>query len=236
MKNSVLVSSLAAVCVLASGGVFAETGDIPKNPIVRPITMNDNGFQVTGIIGHSTKVDGDEDVYIVPALHYGVTDNFTVGTSGLTYRVYNANGWQVGLNTGFRGAFDSKEFGDSVGFGGSVFGKKVINDNLAFTFGLDYIHWEEDVVIDKSEMDYSVGVLFNIAPDWTVSGNYTYRDLEDFNQDSANVYKMSLSYAFDNDIDLGVYAADSDYEEVVNGHYLHDEFDKTAGVFMNWRF
>jgi hypothetical protein len=239
MKNTfaltALTMGLAIACTLVSTVAYADDG-YPKNPILRPITLTDNTLAVTAIIGHSTEVDGDKKWYAAPALHYGVTDNFMVGSSGLTYRVWQNDGLEVALNTGFKGSFDSDEFGDSVGFGGGVFGKKVINNNLALTFGVDYIHWAEDVLDDKSEVDYSLGVMFNIAPEWTVGGNYTFRDLKDFSQDNANVFRMSLSYAMNDDIDLGIYAANSDYEEVVNNHYLHDEFEETAGVFMNWRF
>lgn len=237
MKNffTAAKAALAVAFVLVSGSALSNDA-FPKNKILRPITMNDGDFEVSVAAGHSTKVNGEDKTYIIPSLRYGITDNLSIGDGGLSYRFYAENDLQLGMNVGFRGSFDSSTFGDSVGVGASLFGKQIINDNLAFTFGLGYVHWDEEKLDNRSEVDYNLGVMFNVAPDWTLRGGYTYRDLEDFSQSHANVYNLSLSYALNDAIDVGIYGADSDFKEVINGHYLHNSFEETAGVFMNWRW
>ena len=237
LSNTTAAITLAATIasVLVSGAALADTS-YPKNHILRPITLNDGDFVALGAIGHRSKVNGDDGGFIMPALSYGITDNLTLGTGGLTYRLLAEDGLELAVNGGGRGAFDSNEFGDTTGYGASLSGKKVINENFALTFGLGYVFWNEEILENRSEIDYSVGVMFNVAQDWTLSGNYTLRDLKDFDQSSADVFGLNLSYAISDTIDVGVFTSHSDFEERENNTVVHNSFETASGLFAAWRF
>lgn len=228
---------LSLCCAAATGSALAdEYIDYPTNPVLRPITLPDTMVSLTAAAGYAEELDGSEEVFIVPGVQYGVTDNFTIGLDGLTYRFYHDDGLQMGVNFGVRDAHHSDRFGDSIATGISVFGKKIMSNHFAVTFGIDFINWDEEIVSDRSEVKYDIGLIYNIAPDWTVFASYHYRDLEDFAQDSANRYQVGLNYVYSQNIDVGLFAFQSDYDEKLNGYYLHNEVEQGAGIFVNWRF
>ncbi|MFT4925481.1 MAG: opacity protein-like surface antigen [Phenylobacterium sp.] len=235
--NKVLATTLAATLVSAFTSTAALADDsYPKNPILRPITLADGDFELVGAIGHVSKIDGEDKGYIVPAIRYGITDNLTVGLNGVSYRFLAKDDLQLAANVGLRGHFDSKAFGDSTGYGFSVGGKKVLSDNLALTFGVGYVHWDEDVLKDRSEIDYSVGLMFNVAEDWTIGASYKLRDLEDFSQSTANVIGLNVNYAVSNRLDVGLFTAGSNFDDRVGGKVVHNSFDTTTGAFVAWRW
>lgn len=234
---AIKLTTLAATLLstLAGGHALADDS-YPKNPILRPITLNDGDLEVLGALGYGKKVRGDNSTFIVPSVRYGITDNLTVGLGEITYRFFADDDLQLAVSAGGRGSFDSREFGDSIGYGASIGGKKVMNDNLAFTFGVNYTYWNEDVVKDRSELDYSLGVMFNIATDWTLGAHYTLRDLRDFNQSTANELGLNLNYAFSENVDLGLFVGHSDFDERENGKVLHNSFENSSGIFAKWRW
>lgn len=238
--NKVLSAKVASMCLVTIMASLSSTAmadsHYPKNPILRPITLNASDFSAFGAIGYKKKVDGDESAFILPALSYGVTDNFTIGLGGLTYRFWENNGLELALSASGRGSFESKVIGDSKGYFAAVSGKKVIHDNLAFTFALGYVHWDEEKLENRREIDYSVGLMFNIAPKWTVSINYTLRDLHDFDQSSANEFSSDISYALRDDIDVGLFAHYADFDERVNNTVVHNSLETASGLFAKWRF
>jgi len=234
MKN-VWLKLVCLAGVSLSTQVMADDG-ISKNPVLRPIVMNDGGIEVTGVVGHMKKVNGKEESFAIPGIRYGITDNLTVGVEGVSYRFYQDDGLELGANVGFRNSFDTEEHGYSIAYGAAIFGKKVINNDFAINFGIDFVHWEEEKLDDADEIDYHLGFMYNIAPDWTLSAAYTYRDLDGFSQSHADVYMASLSYAYSDDIDVGIFAIDNNFKQQLNGRYVHNEIDQGAGVFVNWRF
>ena len=232
--NQILVS---LCCVMASGSALADDNfNYPQNPIERPITLPDSMVSLSAGAGFVEELDGSDEWFIVPGVQYGVTDNFTIGLDGLTYRFYNDDSLQLAVNGGIRGGFESEGLGDNVASGIGVFGKQVINSNFAVTFGVDFIHWDVENTDDRAEVNYDLGFMYNLSPEWTFSAGYTYRDLEDFSQSSANTYRIGLTYSYLKNVDVGLFAIDSDYEAAPYGYYVRNEVEQGAGIYVNWRF
>ena len=171
---------------------------------------------------------------------YGLTDNLTIGLVGLNYRILarenNKTGLELAVGAGVRGYYDSVNNGDTIGYGADLNGKYVFDKNIAMTFSMGYINWDEEQLQNKSEYRYSLGVQTNIAKDWTAFANYAYRDLKDFTQDDAHNISVGLNYAYSKDIDVGLFMGYSDFDAVENGYKLENSFDRTAGLYVTYRF
>lgn len=235
MKYSMLALFVAAV---TSAQALANDS-YPENPIKRPLTLADGMAEVAGGVIYGEEND-DKRTEVFANIAYGVTDDFTIGFDGLTYRFLsrdnNGNGLELATSIGLKGFQESKVNGDSKGYGIDVYGKYVLNDDLAFTFGTAFVKWDEDKLKNKDEYRYHVGVMTNIAPDWTAAFNYTYRDLKDFVQDDAHVASATLNYAYNKNTDIGVFATYSDFDAEKNGYDLENSFDKGIGLYVAYRF
>lgn len=234
MKKTVLSLTLAAI----AGSAVA--GEYPQNPVQRPLTLNEGAMQITGAVGYGEERDGDEKAILGGNFAYGITDNLMVDLGTLTYRFLPrealSNGLELAVNVGLRDADDDRVFGDSIAWGADVFGKQVINQDFAVTFGMGYVYWDEERLDNKKELTYSLGAMYNLAPDWTLSAGYTYRDLINFSDDNAYRVHAGLNYALNYNTDVGLVASYSNYDEQVNGRDLHEELQKGVAVYMNYRF
>ena len=228
--------SLGLATVMASGSAVADEFDYPQNPVKRPITLSDGMVSLSAAVGNADELDGDEESFIVANAQYGVTDNFTIGFDGLTYRFYDDDALQLAVNTGVRDAFETDELGDNAAVGIGVFGKQVLSNDFALTFGIDFIHWDIDNLDDREEVNYQLGFMYNLSNQWTLSAGYTYRDLEDFSESSANAYRAALTYTGLKNIDIGLFAVTSDYDDTSSGYWVRDEVEQGAGIYVNWRF
>ncbi|MCO4798982.1 MAG: outer membrane beta-barrel protein [Colwelliaceae bacterium] len=239
MKKSLISVAL----LLASSSVYAETQNsttkYPENPVLRPLTLTDGTIELSGALAWGEENDDSRGELNLNAA-YGLTDNLTIGFGGVNYRILarkgNKNGLELAVGLGVRGYQESYNNGDSFGYGADLTGKYVFNKDVAMTFSLGYINWDEEKLENKSEYRYSVGLQRNIAKDWTAFANYTYRDLKDFTQDDAHKVTVGVNYAYSKDIDVGMFAGYSDFDAQKNGYKLDNNLDRAAGVYLTYRF
>jgi opacity protein-like surface antigen len=234
MKKSLISIAL----LLTSSTVFAET-EYPENPVLRPLTLTDGTIAVSGALAWGEEKDESRAVLNLN-LGYGLTDNLTLGLGGVSYRVLarsdNETGLELAVGLGVRGFQESTLNGDSVAFGTDLNGKYVFNKDIAMTFSLGYVKWDEEKLKNKDEYRYSVGVQANIAKDWTATANYTYRDLKDFNQSDAHEVSLGLNYAYSKNMDIGMFTGYSSFDAQENGYKLDNSFDRLAGAYVTYRF
>jgi opacity protein-like surface antigen len=231
-------SLISIALLLASSTAFAET-EYPENPVLRPMTLTDSTILVGGVF---TVVEEENDSRGELNFNaaYGLTDNLTLGFGGIRYRVIarsdNNTGLELAVGLGVRGYHDSKINGDSVGYGVDLNGKYVLDKDLAMTFSLGYVKWDEEKLKNKDEYRYSLGVQANITKHWTATASYTYRDLKDFTQQDAQEINIGVNYAYSNAIDVGIFTGYSSFDAQKNGYKLDNSFDRIAGVYAAYRF
>ena len=235
MKKIILACALASLSI--TGLVQGE--EYSQNPILRPLTLTDGTAKITGAYTYGEQQNGDSESGIMANFSYGLTDDLQIGLEGLTYSLFDNNtGFELAINAGLRGYHESDDdlVGDSLGYGVNIFGKQVINDNLAITFGTGYTYWNEEHLDNKRENTYSVGVMTNVAKDFTLSAHYTFRDLHDFQQDNANSVTIGLNHALTANLDIGLTLHSSDFEEERNDVAFHETPEKSLGLYAGWRF
>ena len=231
-------SLISIALLLASSTVFAET-EYPENPVLRPLTLTNGTVALSGALMLVEEKDDSRGELNLNAA-YGFTDNLTVGLGGLNYRVLarnnNERGLELAVGLGVRGYQDSTVNGDSVGYGADLNGKYVFDKNLAMTFSVGYVKWDEEELENKDEFRYSIGLQTNIAKDWTASVSYTYRDLKDFQQNDAHEVGVGLNYTYSKSTDIGRFAGYSSFDAQENGYKVDNSFDRVAGVYASYRF
>ncbi len=224
--------------LLASSTVFAAT-EYPENPVLRPMTLTDGTIAVGGAIAWGEEKSDRRGALSLHAA-YGLTDDLTLGLGGLKYRLLarpdNKLGLELALGLGVRGYQESAVNGDAVAYGTDLNAKYVFDKNIAMTFSLGYVKWDEEKLKNKDEFRYSVGVQANIVKDWTATANYTYRDLKDFEQNHAHEVKVGVNYAYSKNTDIGVFAGYSSFDAQENGYELDHSFDRIAGMYASYRF
>lgn len=233
MKTQLLIATIISAAFAAN----TQAADYPTNPVERPLTLNKSTVELTGAYAYGKQHDKDHDNIFGGNVSYGLTDDLQIGLDGITYSLFKdtSSGFELATQAGVRGYFDEKQ-GDSLGLGMSVLGKQIINKNLAVTFGAGYTHWKIDNMNNRSEYDYSVGFLMNVAQDLTLSGNYTYRDLKDFKQSHANTTSLGLNYTVSSQLDIGTVLSYSDFNEDYQGLAMQETPEKLAAVYATWRF
>jgi len=238
MNYTLINKSLITVALLlGSSAAFAET-EYPTNPILRPLTLTDGTIAVGGGLMWGEEKD-DRRVALNLNAAYGLTDNLTLSLNGLNYRVLarpdNEMGLELAVGVGVRGYHDSYINGDAIAYGADLNGKYVFNKDIAMTFSLGYVKWDESPK-NKDEYRYSIGVQANVAKDWTASANYTYRDLKDFEQNEAHEVSVGLNYAYSKQTDIGMFIGYSNFDAIENGYKLDNSFDRVAGIYVTYRF
>lgn len=231
-------SFTSVALLLASSTVFAAT-EYPENPVLRPMTLTDGTIAVGGAIAWGEEKSDRRGALSLHAA-YGLTDDLTLGLGGLKYRLLarpdNKLGLELALGLGVRGYQESSVNGDAVAYGTDLNAKYVFDKNIAMTFSLGYVKWDEEKLKNKDEFRYSVGVQANIVKDWTATANYTYRDLKDFEQNHAHEVNFGVNYAYSKNTDIGVFAGYSSFDAQENGYELDQSFDRVAGMYASYRF
>lgn len=234
LKKSLFITTL----LLSSSTVVAET-KYPENPVLRPLTLTDGTVALGGALMWGKENDDSRGAINLNAA-YGLTDDLTLSLGGLDYRVLarknNQKGLELAVGLGVRGYHDSRLNGDAIGYGADLNGKYVFDKDLAMTFSLGYVKWDEEKLKNKDEFRYSIGLQTNLARDWTASVGYTYRDLKDFTQNEAHEANVGINYAYSKSTDVGVFAGYSNFDALENGYQLEDSFDRVAGVYAAYRF
>lgn len=239
MKKSLLCIALFCTASAVSADVQSAENNYPKNPVLRPLTLSDGTIALSGSVQRGEEEDDKRSELNLNAA-YGLTDNFTLGLGGIKYRFLarknNSTGLELAVSAGFRGYQDSKVNGDAVATGVDLNGKYVFNHNFAMTFGVGYAKWNEEKLEDKDEFRYSVGAQMNVAKDWTAFASYTYRDLKDFEQEDAHEGSLGLNYSYNKHTDIGVFANYSGFDARENGYDLENSLERSAGVYVTYRF
>lgn len=237
-NNLISKSIISLSLLLASSSALAAT-EYPENPVLRPLTLTDGTIAIGGALGWGEE-DDDNRVVLGLDAAYGLTDDLTLGLGGLTYRLLarpsNGTGLELAVGLGVRGFQESTVNGDAVGYGADLNGKYVFNKDIAMTFDLGYIKWDEEKLGNKDEYRYGIGLQANVAKAWTASVNYTYRDLKYFQQDDAHEVNVGLNYAYSKQTDIGMFAGYSSFDALENDYKLDNSFDRVAGVYATYRF
>jgi opacity protein-like surface antigen len=231
-------SFISIALLLASSTTFAET-KYPENPILRPLTLADGTIAVSGALVLGEEKD-EHHSELNLNVGYGLTDNLTVSLSGVNYRFLarddNETGLELAIGLGVRGRQESSINGDSIAYGTDLNGKYVFDENIAMTFSVGYIKWDEEKHKNKDEYRYAIGMQANVSKDWTAFANYTYRDLKDFNQNNAHEVSIGANYSYSKSADIGVFTGYSSFDAQENGYQRDNNFDRVAGVYMTYRF
>ena len=231
-------SLISIALLIASSTVFAET-EYPENPVLRPLTLTDGTVSVGGGLTWSEEKD-DDSLGLNLNIGYGLTDNLTLGLGGINYRILarenNETGLELTVGLGVRGFQKSSVTGESIAYGTDLNGKYVFDKDFAMIFSVGYVKWDEEVLKNKDEYRYSVGLQTDLAKDWTATARYTYRDLKDFNQSEAHEAIVGVNYAFSKSTDIGIFAGYSDFDAQENGYKLDNSYDQVAGIYANYRF
>jgi opacity protein-like surface antigen len=234
-----MIKSLISIgLLLTSSVVFAET-EYPENPVLRPLTLTDGTISVSGALAWGEEKDQRRGELNLNAA-YGLTDKLTLGLGGVNYRFLarqdNDTGLELTVGLGIRGFQKSSTNGESVAYGTDLNGKYVFDKDIAMIFSVGYVKWDEEVLKNKDEYRYSVGIQTNVAKDWTATARYTYRDLKDFNQSDANEVNIGINYAYSKTTDIGIFAGYSDFDAPENGYKFDNSYDRVAGIYANYRF
>ncbi len=231
-----LVTAIALVCSMSA---VAADSLSESNPVMRSLTLKDNEVLLGAGLAYGT-TDGDKEWKAGLAARYGLTDNLSIGLSGVHYRFIeradDETGLEMAFGAGLRGMYESKLNGDSLGYGADVYGKYVLTSDTALTFGASYIFWNEDNLDNKKEYQYHVGVMQNLMDKVTLSAGYTYRDLKDFTQDDAYSVDLGLNYALSKQMDVGVVASYTDFNPLKNQYDVDSTLEKSVGMYLTYRF
>ena len=234
MKKTITAISL----LLISTNLLAET-EYPKNPILRPLTLTDGTIAITGAVALQEEKNENRG-RIFANLAYGLTDNLTLGYGGLNYRILarpdNQTGLELAVGLGLRGHQEQLNNKESIAYGTDITGKYVFAPDLAMTFALGFVKWDEQHRDNREEFRYSVGVQKRLASDWSINGNYTYRDLKDFEQNNAHQAQVALNYTYNKNTDIGLFAGYSNFDAQENGYKSDHNFDRAVGLYVSYRF
>lgn len=241
--RTVKLSHLATALVCLSAGLspyLSATELSPANPVLRSLVLMDDEMltSVSAIYGDLEFGEDDWQANLYAA--YGLTDNITIETLGIRYRFKDrpteTQGLEMTIGAGYRGELKSRIFGDTVGAGVDITGKYIFNEDAAMTFGVGYIHWDEDIRENRHEIDYSLGFQKNLFDDFTLMANYTHRDLDGFVQSNAYNYQVGVNYNLDRDLDVGVFYADTNFKFWENFYDIDKHLTDGYGVYVNYRF
>lgn len=232
-----LITSIALLC--ATTTAFANSAT-PQNVVQRPMVLSDGEFQAGAALMYGEETDGGDQWQFAPYIAYGVTDDLTLGLGHARYRFLersnDGKGLELTTGLGFTGHREVFNADDSYGVGFDISGKYVMTKDTAFLFSTQYVHWNEDKRDNRSEMRYSVGVQQNVFEHVTLFADYTFSDLKDFNDNSAQSGTIGANYALSKTTDVGMFVHYSDFDAEKNGYKADNVFEKSAGVFLSMRF
>jgi opacity protein-like surface antigen len=228
---------LATSCTFLALSATSQAAKYPQNPVIRPLTLTESTIELSGGYLYGKQHDKDNESTLAANMAYGISDDLQVSLTGLTYSLFkNKNsGFELAATAGINGYYDDKN-GDNLGLGLNLFAKQIINKNFAFTFGTSYTHWKIEDYDNRSEFDYSIGALMNLAPKWTLAAQYTYRDLKDFEQSHANSSSLTLNYTLSKNTDIGTSFMYSDFSENLNDSALLETPEKALALYISYRF
>lgn len=240
MMKKVWIATLIAAVLNTPLAVANENSE--RSLVKRAFTLKDNEFQIGAAIGYGET--GKEDDWGFDAgASYGVTDDFTIGLGDLRYRVLarpdDSTGLEVTLGGGLKGYMEriDVEGDDEVfGYGVDVTGKYVFSEQVAVTFGSEYVFWNDIGADNRKEMRYSVGVLYEPVRYLTLMADYTFRDLDDFTQNNAYIASAGVNYTLNKRTDVGIAFSYSDFDAPQNGFNAEYVHKRNLAAYAIYRF
>ncbi len=236
MKKQCLSLTFLGLCFTQT--VFAASS--PANPIERPLTLAEGETVISGGLLYGKQENGDNEWGVDFGLGYGITENLSLDFSGLRYRFLarenNKTGLELTVGAGYHGELESDMFGDAHGYGADLAGKYVFSSDVAMLFSVGYTRWDEDRRDDRDEIHYTLGLQERIFDSVTLSASYTYRDLDDFNQDNAYAWYVGAEYNLMKNLDVGMYYGKTDFDFDLNGYDADEHYRKGLGAYVTYRF
>ncbi|GAB2702784.1 hypothetical protein Q4574_19165 [Aliiglaciecola sp. 3_MG-2023] len=218
--------------------LFANTLS-DANPVMRNLTLNDNEILIGLGASYGTGY-GENDVQPLFSLAYGVTDNLTIGPAGVRYAVWQrpeANtGWEVTIDGGLMGLYESAEYDDSYALGGGLSSKYVISKDFSIGASAHYLHWNEDKRDNKTEFRGELSAMWRVNSDLTVYGSGMYRELKDFAQDNAYALSTGLIWNPSKQMDVILDFTYTDFDSLQNGYDIDAHFKRQYGLKVIYRF
>ncbi|MFA3792395.1 hypothetical protein AB6T38_14865 [Aliiglaciecola sp. SL4] len=234
MKKRILILAL----IIISPHIFADTLS-EANPVMRNLTLNDNEMQVGLGASYGSGDDGN-DVQPIFSFAYGLTDNLTIGPTGLRYGIWqraeSKTGLEVTFDAGLMGIYESAEYDDSYALGGGLSSKYVLSHNFSIGISAHYLHWNEDKRDNKSEFRGGLSVIWRLKPNLSVYGIGVYRELEDFAQDNAYALSTGVIWNLSNQVDIFFDYTYTDFDSVQNGYDIDAHFKRQYSLNVSYRF
>ena len=238
MKNTTLISLLAGLLTTATTTFVYANELSEQNLVTRSLTLKNGEIMLSGAANYG-KTGKLDDSNLVLGAAYGLTDDLTVGLGGARYRLLKGpmagHGLEVTIGAGIKGNLEQNNE-DALGYGADVIGKYVVSEQLAFTFGSEYVFWNKRGPDNAKEYRYSVGAMYSPIQNITVSAGYTYRDLDDFSQDKAYTVSSGINYASNEHMDVGLILTYSDFDPVKNGFDVDSAHKRNLRAYVSYRF
>ena len=229
--------TLSLIALSLSTSVFANS---TANIVERPLTLTDGELLLAGALVYGQEFNDDNKWRFMPQIAYGLTDDLMVSLGEIRYkflsRLNNKDGLELTAGISYAGNLEVAGQDDTNGGQFDITGQYVFSPDTALTFGVGYVHWEEDSSDDKAEMRYSIGVKQRIVDDITLLAGYTYRDLKDFTKSAVNHASLGINYHYTQAIDVGLFGFYSDFDPAENGYIRDEALEKGVGAYLTYRF
>ena len=236
-----MLKQILILSTLFYGG-FTQAKELSdKSLVTRSLTAKDGEFQVWGAAGYTKKSDNDNGGYLGIDGRYGITDDWSISLGHTHYRFIDRGqskrGLELAIGAGLKGAYELQNGDDVIGYGADITGKYVFSNETAVLFGSQYVFWNvPDTDKNLDEWRWSIGMQQEISIDVVLSANYTYRDLNGFNQSSAYDASIGFNYALTKQWDLGISVGYSDFNALKNGFKGDTAYKENAGIYVGYRF
>ncbi len=235
MNRLITTSVLLAISQLSYAQHLSDA-----NPVTRALTLQAGEIALGAGISYGKTLEEESKWQPGFAISYGLTENLTVGPVGarlsLLSRDKQSNGLDIAAEAGLMGWYDAPGNDKSIGLGAGITGKYVFSEQVAATFDVAYIHWNEDNRENRRECRITLGGLMQVNPGFTLFANAQYREFKDFQQNHAYGVATGLMWTASPQLDITLSVAYSDFDPIKNGYQADVELEKQTGVSVLYRF
>ena len=209
-------------------------------PKLTPLMLEQGEVQIGAMTLYGEEVDGSNSWTALPLVNYGITDDVTIGLTGVRYRFYDAvedgRGLEITTGVGLHGFYEINNEDDAFGYGADILARYRLDPKTALLGSLDYTFWGEEGRDNRSEYQTSIGFQRQLSVRISLAGSYTYHHLEDFSENHANTYNLGMNYHWSQQTNVGLVAGYSDFDPVKNGYTSDSSFEKLVGAYISYRF
>lgn len=239
MKTLLIAGLIASVFTTG----MATADELSERSLVkRAYTLKDGEIQIGAALGYGKTADKNR-FSVSASASYGLTDDLSISLGGLRYRalsrVDDENGLEVTIGAGLRGYLERANVSgkdEVLGYGLDIAGKYVFSEQVALTFSTGYVFWNDIGADNRKEYRYSIGALYEPIRNVTFMTGFTYRDLDDFNQNDAYDISASVNYSLSKRTDVGLAFSYSDFDAIENGFKPEDAFKRNVAAYVTYRF